>query len=240
MRAVRKIHRADTYTYSWSIMAEEVSTPQLQKLEPDPLLVEGSVSSSGLPPDLAPEMNNMVRALAARLHVRLPPGCGVEVGDLVQAGNVGLLKAVKTFQSGVGAPLLSYAKFRVRGEMLDLVRRQIGREAAGDNPGSTRGFAQALPGDESWDDRLAASAESSPQSPLFFQERIKIIQEELERLPARYKAVVRLRYAGECTLRQIGAALNVNESRACQLHRKALLQLKSALRTRGVSDFSQL
>jgi RNA polymerase sigma factor for flagellar operon FliA len=51
---------------------------------------------------------------------------------------------------------------------------------------------------------------------------------------------MRLRYAGEMTLKEIGVALQVKESRACQLHSKALLQLRRALNSRGVSGFSQL
>ncbi|HXJ43136.1 MAG TPA: sigma-70 family RNA polymerase sigma factor [Bryobacteraceae bacterium] len=221
-------------------MAQESSAPRPIKLEADLPPPETNALPAALPSDLAPEMKSMVRGLAVRLYGRLPQGCGVDVGDLIQAGNVGLLKATKTFQSCVGAPLLGYAKFRIRGEMLDLVRRHIGRETAGDHPGSSRSYVPGSSGGEDWDASLPASADSSPQSPLFFQERTKIIQEELKRLPARYRAVVRLRYAGEFTLRQIGAALNVNESRACQLHQKALVRLKTALRSRGVSDFSQL
>ncbi len=200
------------------------------KLDPAPVGPEGHAEGERFPPELEYDFNRMVRALAGRLHARLPHGCGIEVGDLVQAGNVGLLKAVRTFESEVGAPILSYAKFRVRGEMLDLVRRQLGRDAPA--PGAlTAGTA---------DVDVPASADSSPQSPLFTRQRSEIIHEELERLPARYRALVRLRYVGELTLREIGLQLHVNESRVSQLHRKVLIRLKKALHSRGVSGFSQL
>jgi RNA polymerase sigma factor for flagellar operon FliA len=194
----------------------------------------------GLPADIATEMRLMVRTLAARLRTRLPGGAGLELSDLVQAGNVGLLKAVKTFRLGEGAPLVVYAKFRVRGEMLDLVRRHIGREPTEAYAGSTRTYSQPPTASGTWDSALPAAPESSPQSPLLFRERVRIIQEEIERLPDRYRAVVKLRYSSELTLREIGEALHVNESRACQLHQKALVRLKGSLRRRGVSDFSHL
>lgn len=197
-------------------------------------------SPAGLSPDLEAEMRLMVRTLASRLRARLSGRMGVELADLVQAGNVGLLKAVKSFRWGEGAPLLVYAKFRIRGEMLDLVRRHIGREPNDAYAGSTRTYTQAPTASGTWDSTLPATPESSPQSPLLFRERVRIIQEEIERLPDRYRAVVRLRYSGELTLREIGEALKVNESRACQLHQKALVRLKGALRRRGVSDFSHL
>jgi len=82
-------------------------------------------------PRLGAEMNRMVRSLAGRLHSCLPHGCGIEMADLMQAGNVGLLEALRTFEPGRGTPLAAYAKFRIRGEMLDMVRRNIEQEDAG-------------------------------------------------------------------------------------------------------------
>jgi RNA polymerase sigma factor for flagellar operon FliA len=71
-------------------------------------------------------------------------------------------------------------------------------------------------------------------------QRSAVIVEEIERLPARYQAVVRLRYTREMTLRQIGVLLSVNESRACQIHQRALSRLKRALSNRGVKHLSHL
>jgi RNA polymerase sigma factor (sigma-70 family) len=68
-----------------------------------------------------------VRALAGRVLSRLPRDCGIEMSDLVQAGNLGLLQAVRNFSPETGAPLAGYAKFRIRGEILDTVRRHRGR-----------------------------------------------------------------------------------------------------------------
>jgi len=191
--------------------------------------VPASDCGMALPPSLAPELVGMVRALAGKLHARLPGGSGVEMTDLVQAGNIGLLKAVKAFESEIGATLAGYAKFRVRGEMLDLVRRQLGRESSGAIRPSPEGAGE-----------IPASPDSSPQSPLFSRQRMEIIKEELDRLPERYRAVVRLRYSSEMTHREIGLALKVKESRACQLHTKALVRLRKALHGRGLSRFSQL
>ena len=73
-----------------------------------------------------------------------------------------------------------------------------------------------------WESRLPAAPESSPHAGALKQQRLAIISEELERLPAKDRAVVRLRYSGEMTLGQIGRALSVNESRACQIHQRAL------------------
>jgi RNA polymerase sigma factor for flagellar operon FliA len=211
--------------------------------EAEPVLSELAAALPGMgqigPPEvtfreITPELSRTVRGLAGRLHARLPHGCGIEMSDLIQAGTVGLLKAVNNFQSHHGAPLALYAKFRIRGEMLDLVRRHAGRERAAP-------FMQSAD-HEVFDSEsnIPAPAESSPQNSALRQQRSAIIWEELQRLPARDRAVVRLRYSREMTLRQIGETLHVNESRACQIHQGALTRLKKALWSRGVRDFSHL
>jgi RNA polymerase sigma factor for flagellar operon FliA len=58
----------------------------------------------------------------ARLHAgRLPTG--VELGDLVSWGTVGLLAAVERYQPSRGAFFPAYARFRIRGAILDQLRR---------------------------------------------------------------------------------------------------------------------
>ena len=103
----------------------------------------------------APEMTQIVRGLAGRLHARLPRGCGIEMSDLIQAGNVGLLKATINFEESYGAPLAGYARFRIRGEMLDMVRRNAGKE----NSGSAS--RPAHPGGEDSESMVPASEQVS-------------------------------------------------------------------------------
>jgi RNA polymerase sigma factor for flagellar operon FliA len=199
-------------------------------------------SGNSLPPGVIADMSRVVRILAGRLHARLPRDCGIEVADLIQAGNVGLLQAARSFEPSRGAPLEGYAKFRIRGEMLEVVRRSaesarmVDTDSAIAEEGTDRddGFAVNSSG------ICAGMNENSPQISLFKRERAKIIGEEVKRLPERYRTVVRLRYSGEMTLRQIGAALCVNESRACQIHHSALNLLKRALQNRGVRELSHL
>src|SRR5579863_10086663 len=75
------------------------------------------------PGESAEDMNRLVRILASRIIAGLPRDSGIEMSDLIQAGNLGLLQAARTFRPQSGAPLAGYAKFRIRGEMLDTVRR---------------------------------------------------------------------------------------------------------------------
>jgi RNA polymerase sigma factor for flagellar operon FliA len=187
-----------------------------------------------LPPDQVSDLGPVVRALAGKVRARLPQACGIEMADLVQAGNVGLLQAALSYEPDRGAPLAGYAKYRIRGEMLDMVRRNMGRERT----------VSARPSDvdssPDWESRIPAHPDSSPQAGLLDRQRLAIIMEEIERLPEKYRVVVRLRYSGEMTLRQIGNALSVNESRACQIHQRALTRLRRALWNRGVKHMSHL
>ncbi|MDE3196150.1 MAG: sigma-70 family RNA polymerase sigma factor, partial [Acidobacteriota bacterium] len=171
---------------------------------------------------------------ASKLHSRLPRNCGVDMADLVQAGNVGLLQAARSFEPSKGTPLAGYAKFRIRGEMLDAVRK---------NAENTKHFP-APAGDvesrEGVDEHPNPAGDRSPQAALLRRERNSLIHAELNRLPRKYRTVIRLRYLEGLTHREIGEALKVNESRACQIHHEALTRLKRGLRSRGLNDFSHL
>lgn len=181
--------------------------------------------------DLSPELIHLVRSLACRLYARLPQGCGLELGDLIQAGNIGLIKAAQVYETDRGTPLTLYAKFRIRGEMLDMVRRSMG-------PERSASFLRPSGSDADAESTLPTPPESSPHYSLLREERSAILREELQRLPRRDRTVVRLRYSGEMTLRQIGDVLEVKESRVCQIHRSALERLKRALRNRGFRSFA--
>ena len=61
-----------------------------------------------------------VRWLARRIHERLPQH--VELDDLVSAGTLGLLDAMKKYDPARRVQFRSYAQFRIRGAILDSLR----------------------------------------------------------------------------------------------------------------------
>lgn len=63
----------------------------------------------------------LVKRIAYHLIQRLPPN--VQVDDLIQAGMLGLLEAARQYDSSQGASFETYAGIRIRGAMLDEVRR---------------------------------------------------------------------------------------------------------------------
>jgi RNA polymerase sigma factor FliA len=70
---------------------------------------------------LVNEHASLVKRIAYHLISRLPPS--VQVEDLIQAGTVGLLEAAKKYDASQGASFDTYAGIRVRGAMLDEIRR---------------------------------------------------------------------------------------------------------------------
>jgi RNA polymerase sigma factor for flagellar operon FliA len=87
--------------------------------------------------DLVMQELSQVYYIAARIRERLPQQ--VEQDDLVSAGVIGLLEAARTFDGSKNVQFKTYAKFRIRGAILDSLResdwgsrymRKRGREIA--------------------------------------------------------------------------------------------------------------
>jgi hypothetical protein len=61
------------------------------------------------------------------------------------------------------------------------------------------------------------------------------VRKALAELPARERRIIGLYYFGEATMKQIGDAIGVNESRVSQLHARAIQRLQRLLgSTEGV------
>jgi len=75
----------------------------------------------GTTDDLVIQHVPLVKRIAFHLMGRLPDT--VLVDDLIQAGMLGLLEAVKNYDVSQGASFDTYAGIRIRGSMLDEVRR---------------------------------------------------------------------------------------------------------------------
>lgn len=63
----------------------------------------------------------LVKRIAYHLMSRLPPT--VQIDDLIQSGMIGLLEASKNYDASQGASFETYAGIRIRGAMLDEIRK---------------------------------------------------------------------------------------------------------------------
>ncbi len=64
---------------------------------------------------------SLVKRIAHHLLLRLP--ASVQVDDLIQSGMIGLLEAARKFDDSKGASFETYAGIRIRGAMLDEIRK---------------------------------------------------------------------------------------------------------------------
>jgi len=71
--------------------------------------------------DLVLEHLRLVRAIAVSIHQNLPGH--VDLDDLVQAGVIGLFDAASKFNSEKHVAFSSYAKYRIKGAILDSLRQ---------------------------------------------------------------------------------------------------------------------
>ncbi|MDT8405116.1 RNA polymerase sigma factor FliA [Sulfuriflexus sp.] len=67
------------------------------------------------------EHASLVKRIAYHLKARLPDS--VQVDDLIQAGMIGLIEAGRKYDAGQGARFETYAGIRIRGSMLDELRK---------------------------------------------------------------------------------------------------------------------
>jgi RNA polymerase sigma factor for flagellar operon FliA len=214
--------------------------------------------------ELLERYSDLVRRIARHLIARLP--ASVDISDLIQAGVIGLLEAARHYSGAHGASFETYAGIRIRGAMLDELRRgdwaprsvhrklreiseamrevgqEQGREARDSEVAERVGMSldeyhrclqdatqcQVLSIDmPSGEEVDAPSDASGPLDDLEREEFQGELAEAIASLPEREKLVLSLYYNEEMNLREIGAVLDVSESRVCQIHGQALLRLRA-------------
>ncbi len=69
----------------------------------------------------------------------------------------------------------------------------------------------------------------SPENEVMLDETLNTLGQAIERLPEKERMVVTLYYYEEMTMKEVGQALDVSESRVCQIHSSAILRLHTRL-----------
>ena len=220
--------------------------------------------------ELVTQYAPLVKRIAYHLKARLP--ATVIVDDLLQAGMVGLLEASRKYDSERGASFETYAGIRIRGAMLDELRRNDWAPKSVHR--KVRDITEAIreienrEGRDARDEEVIESLNISKEDYYKTLQNISThkvmswddlgvdedairsnngihkdgLQEELEKLnfndklteavaslPERERMIVALYYESELNLREIGATLNVSESRISQLLSQAHLRLRARM-----------
>ena len=213
-----------------------------------------------------------VGAMARRLAASMPHS--IDLGDLVQDGMLGLIDAVERFDEARGIKFETFAERRVRGAMIDALRRgawprgirrvrreletarQKLRNELGVEP-SVSDLANHIGTDEASLGRTinriniiestsplatAETVEGADLPPVLTPaeapapdqvcEETEVndrVRAAIAALPGRERRIISLYYYGDATMKQIGAAIGVNESRVSQLHARAIRRLREHL-----------
>jgi RNA polymerase sigma factor for flagellar operon FliA len=160
--------------------------------------------------------------------MRIPLASLADRDDVSSAAMIGLIGAVDRFDPRRGVPFEAYAALRIRGAVVDELRRVDERGRADRRP---EGAELAV----SLDVLMETGAHQGPAvddgfTEQYEQEDLKTrVQDALGRLPARQREVIARYYGDELTLREAGAKMGVSEARACQLHGRAIQSLRREL-----------
>ena len=220
---------------------------------------------------LVEEYATLVKRIGHHLKGRLPSS--VQLDDLIQSGMIGLIEAARKYEPSKGASFETYAGIRIRGAMLDEIRKgdwaprsvhrnsrkiseairyvesQTGRDAQDhevaaaldmnldeyhqhlqDGMGSRLfSFEDLLsqPGEREGD--LISHDETGPYEGLQSEHFQQHLAQAIAKLPEREQLVLALYYDEELNLKEIGAVLDVSESRVSQIHSQAALRLRARL-----------
>jgi RNA polymerase sigma factor for flagellar operon FliA len=214
----------------------------------------------------------LVKRVALHLKGRLPNF--MELDELIQVGMIGLIEAKSSFDASKGVEFEIFAKNRIRGAILDQVRKlsylprsaivsirehneatasltgQLGREASQAELADFMGKDmesfqkerihahrfQTVSLETQLPDTLdmPAGESGNPETQVAEEQFMETLTASIEALPERERTVVSLYYVEEMNLKEIGAVLDVSESRISQILSTSVKKLRSYIDTKEV------
>lgn len=168
-------------------------------------------------------------------------GKGVPLSDLVNEGNVGLIRAAERFDGTKGVRFISYAVFWIRQAILQAIDRAVPRPLDG---AALRWVSLDAPLGEESGGRLADVVATAAEDPGALIERHALrdaVDSSLTCLPSREARVLRLYFGldgdAPATLEKIGSELGVSRERVRQIKDRALARLRAGARRRQLEGF---
>jgi RNA polymerase sigma factor for flagellar operon FliA len=160
--------------------------------------------------------------------MRVASGSLMDADDVRSAATLGLIDAVDRYDPERGVPFEAYAAQRIRGAVIDEVRRIGDRRRAEDAETAVRTVSLDELTEDDWQ-RVPAALSDDLDLPFEREDLRARVQRALSTLPARQREVLARYYAEALTLREAGRRMGISEARACQLHGKAIQNLQRAL-----------
>ena len=199
--------------------------------------------------DFASHMH-LVLGIVADFMRRVPRS--VQREDLVAAGSMGLLQALRSQKHTCPEMLTAYARIRIRGAVIDELRRHdwsprrrrtSGPSAVTKSPSivAAPGAPAARPTCEEksgvvvigFDDlpptHSLREEGPSPLEQVEFRRSSVDVRRAVDMLPPRERTIVRMRYFDDVSSKAIASTLGLSEARVSQLLARATTQLKQLL-----------
>jgi RNA polymerase sigma factor for flagellar operon FliA len=213
----------------------------------------------------------LVKRVALHLKTRLPNF--MELDELIQVGMIGLFEANNSFDASKGVDFEVFAKNRIRGAILDQVRKlsylprsaivnirghneataaltgELGREPSQSELAEFMGKDiesfhkerthahrfQTVSLESQLPDTvdMPASEINEPEAQIAEEQFMASLVDSIDTLPERERTVISLYYVEEMNLKEIGAVLDVSESRVSQILSSSVKKLRHHLNVDG-------
>lgn len=185
-----------------------------------------------IPKERLAEGERVVAAIAGAFAARLPRM--VERGDLVAAGNLGLLQAADSFDPALGVPFRAWARTKITAAIIDHLRAEdrlgrYGREKLARLLGEAPGWAQEPLSLDAEEAPQAADPAPGPEAEFLQRSRATALAAAISRLPGRERQVVERFYRDGESWEQAAEALGICQGTLHELLQQALARLRQLL-----------
>jgi len=151
----------------------------------------------------------LVRHIADGICKALPSG--IDIDDITQAGTIGLISSVPRYNPKYGAAFRTFAYYRIRGEILALINREI-KYRTNDGSGKLLELNESIPVEHCFPDI------DSPE---------ETIREKCKGMPPKYLEVFVLRYAEGMSFTEIAKILGRSAAAISLRHNRGLAFIKN-------------
>jgi RNA polymerase sigma factor for flagellar operon FliA len=183
----------------------------------------------------------IVDIIAHQLKKQLPPH--ILLDDLKAAGKVGLWKAIRNFTTEHGVEFGTYAQHRVKGEMLDELRRSgeqpKGRVNEWKKAAQAYGLQQSnVPHNQSLDvsehEWIVDDSAVSPEEAVISADVTSMLNRFLVRLGKQEQLVLSLVFVEGLTITEAAEVLNLSKARISSVYHGALKSLRGSMAKNGI------